>query len=100
MQYSIMAIRDVLAEKRRAELYPNIRITTVGQFNSSFTPALDLHPHGNVPWWGEPAGQIVEQPWSVANSTNVALHGGFGTFSAICWVFGRQIYMTHYHRRR
>ena len=91
MQYAILAIRNRLVEQKRANLYPNIRITTVGQFNSSFQPALDLLPHKTVPWWGGDTGQIVEQGWTVANSTNVALHGGFGTFSAVCWVFGRTI---------
>ena len=36
--------------------------------------------------------QTVAQPWSVANSTSVAGGGGFGHFSAVCWIFGREVF--------
>ena len=100
MQYSIAAIRDVIAERDRAAQYPNLRLLTVGQFNASATPQPDIAPHPFVPWWGGGTGQTVEQPWSVANGTSgprdhsrtsVMANGGFGYFSAICWVFGRQL---------
>ena len=36
--------------------------------------------------------KTVQQPWSVASAKTVAGDGGFGYFSAVCWIFGREIY--------
>ena len=36
--------------------------------------------------------QTVEQSWSVASAKTVANSKGFGYFSAVCWIFGREVF--------
>ena len=72
------AITNASEEAALADKYPHIRLFTVGQKTSSKTPIDDL--------------QTIEQPWAVANSTSVAGGGGFGYFSAVCWIFGREVH--------
>ena len=78
MQFAMPAIANSSTEIEAANKYPDIRLFTVGQKTSSRTPLDDL--------------QTTEELWSVANSTTVAGRGGFGYFSAVCWIFGRQVY--------
>jgi sialate O-acetylesterase len=78
MQFAMPAITNASEEAARAEHYPSIRLFTVGQKTASKVPLDDL--------------QSVAQPWSVANSTSVAGGGGFGHFSAVCWIFGREVF--------
>ena len=78
MQFAMPAIANASVEAALADKYPSIRLFTVGQGTSSKAPLDDL--------------QSVAQPWSVANSTSVAGGGGFGHFSAVCWIFGREVF--------
>jgi len=77
MQFSMPAITNASAERQLANNYPTIRLFTVGQKNKSSVPWADL--------------QTIEQNWSVANNISINGGGGFGWFSAVCWIFGRQI---------
>lgn len=72
------AITNASAEALLADQYPHIRIFTVGQKTSSHTPLADLGS--------------VEAPWEVANHTSIAQGGRFGRFSAVCWIFGREVF--------
>lgn len=78
MQFSMPAIANATEEAARADAYPLIRLFTVGQGTKSTTPLDDL--------------QTIEQRWSVANRTSIGGNGGFGYFSAVCWVFGREVF--------
>ena len=78
MEFAMPAITNASEEAARAEHYPNIRLFTVGQKTASKLPLDDL--------------QSVEQPWSVANATSIAGGGRFGHFSAVCWIFGPNLY--------
>lgn len=78
MQFAMPAIENAAAEAKRADAYPLIRLFTVGQKTSSTTPLDDL--------------QTIEQRWSVANHTSIGGKGGFGYFSAVCWIFGRTVF--------
>lgn len=78
MQFAIPAIENATAEIALADHYPSIRLFTVGQKTSSATPLGDL--------------QTIEQPWSVASHQSIAGGGGFGLFSAVCWIFGREVF--------
>ena len=86
MQFAMTVITNASSEAARADSYPDIRIFTVGQGTSSTMPIDDL--------------QTIEQPWSVANHTSIASGSGdyprdkdaFGYFSAVCWVFGREVF--------
>lgn len=77
MQFAMGAITNVSVERELANNYPTIRLFTVGQKTASKTPLSDL--------------QTIEQNWSVASNTTIVGGGGFGWFSAVCWIFGRQI---------
>lgn len=78
MQFSVPAMTNSSAEANRANDYPAIRLFTVGQGTSSKTPLTDL--------------KTVSQPWAVANNVSVSGGGSFGHFSAVCWIFGRDIF--------
>jgi len=78
MQFAMPNIANASREVSRADKYPSIRLFTVGQGTRSTTPLDDL--------------QTIEEQWSVSNSTSIAGNGGFGYFSAVCWVFGREVY--------
>jgi len=78
MQFAMPAIENATTEIATADKYPLIRLFTVGQKTSSRAPLQDL--------------QTIEQQWSVASSKTVAGGGGFGYFSAVCWIFGRQLH--------
>jgi hypothetical protein len=72
------AIANASEEIQMANAYPLIRLFTVGQKTSSKTPLNDL--------------QTIQQNWSVTSNTTIAGGGGFGYFSAVCWIFGRTIF--------
>merc|ERR1740138_269372 len=55
-----------------------IRLFSVGQRTKSNTPLDDL--------------QTIEETWSVASNTSVANGGRFGYFSAVCWIYGRELF--------
>jgi len=77
MQFAMGAITNASVEKQLANNYPTIRLFTVGQKTKSNTPLNDL--------------QTIEQNWSVASNVSIVGGGGFGWFSAVCWIFGRTI---------
>ena len=70
------------AEIAEAVNYPHIRLFTVGEPKQAQPGQAPLHDL-----------QDVAQPWFVANSSTTAGPGGgaFGAFSAVCWLFGREL---------
>jgi sialate O-acetylesterase len=76
MEFTVASAFNASAEIAAAN-YPNIRVFTVGQGNSSQTPFTDLGS--------------VEQNWTAVTPKSV---GGpeFGYFSAICYFFGRDVF--------
>jgi sialate O-acetylesterase len=61
----------------RAAAYPDIRITTVGTGTTSYTPLQQL--------------ATIQQNWTVASPATVGV-GNWSAFSAVCWLFGRNIH--------
>jgi len=78
MQFAMPAIENASAEAALADSYPLIRLFTVGQGTQSKTPLDDL--------------QTIEQAWSVADRTSIGGRRRFGHFSAVCWIFGREVF--------
>jgi sialate O-acetylesterase len=82
MQFSMPAIENASAEAVLADSYPLIRLFTVGWGTASKILLDDL--------------QTIEQAWSVADHTSIGGTGtsvaGFGYFSAVCWIFGREVF--------
>ena len=78
MQFSVPAMTNSSSETADANNYPLLRLFTVGQGTSSKTPLLNL--------------VTIEQKWSVNNESSVNDHNGFGYFSAVCYIFGREIH--------
>jgi len=78
MQFAMPAIENASTEAARADAYPSIRLFSVGQGTSSPTPLDDL--------------QTIQEGWTVANHTSIAAGGAFGYFSAVCWIFGRELF--------
>jgi len=82
MEYSMVAVTNKTEERQLANLYPHIRLFSVGHGTQSNTPLLDL--------------KTVWDPWQVASNETIWGHWSpghtmFGTFSAVCWLFGRQV---------
>ncbi|XP_062522422.1 sialate O-acetylesterase-like [Corticium candelabrum] len=77
MEFTLGSGFNASEEIARANLYPNIRLMTVGQRTASPTPLTEL--------------QTIEQEWSIASNESV---GGedWTYFSAVCWLFGRDIH--------
>ena len=82
MEFSMPAVANASSERQLANKYPNIRFLTVGHRTSSPTPLRDL--------------QTVWEPWQVASNETIDKDYSptshlFATFSAVCWLFGRQL---------
>ena len=74
------AVANQSKEIAAADRYPHIRLFTVGQAtqNGPGEPSLlDL--------------RTVQQPWSVAGNSTVAAGGEFGVFSAVCFLYGKEL---------
>lgn len=70
-------MNNMTAEIAAASAYPNIRLFTVGQKTKSNAPLTQL--------------ATIEEPW--ARASNASLGGAaWDTFSAVCWLFGRDIH--------
>ena len=82
MEFSMPAVANASSERQLANKYPNIRFLSVGHRTSSPTPLRDL--------------QTVWEPWQVASNETIDKDYSptshlFATFSAVCWLFGRQL---------
>jgi sialate O-acetylesterase len=81
MEFAMPAIENASDEAVLADSYPLIRLFTVGippLFSASKTLLDDL--------------QTIEQAWSVADHTSIRGEGRFTYFSAVCWIFGREVF--------
>ena len=78
MVFAMPSITNSSDEISRAELYPDVRTFTVGMASRGGAPLEQL--------------ATIEQPWAVVNSTSIAGGGLFGWMSAVCWVFGREVF--------
>lgn len=82
MEFAMPAVADAAAEKQEANDFPNIRFFSVGHRTQSLTPLRDL--------------QTVWEPWQVASNLTINKdaypgHTLFSTFSATCWLFGKNL---------
>lgn len=82
MEFAVPALTNSTDEAQLANAYPHIRIFSVGHATSSNVPLLDL--------------QTVWEPWQVASNLTIREdyapgHTLFSTFSAVCWLFGREV---------
>ena len=74
------AVSNASAEIAAANNYPHIRLFTVGAATANAPgapPLVDL--------------RTVQQPWAVASNRTVAANGEFGDFSAVCFLFGKEL---------
>lgn len=76
MQFTVAQLINATAEIALAANYPQIRIMTVGQGTASATPLPEL--------------ATIAQNWSVASPSTVGA-GNWSEFSAVCWLFGRDL---------
>ncbi|XP_073513483.1 sialate O-acetylesterase [Phyllobates terribilis] len=75
MEMTVSQIFNASEELARAACYPNVRLFTAA-LESSDTELLDLAK--------------VDLEWSVPTAQNLG-HGAFTYFSAVCWIFGRNL---------
>ena len=59
------------------EHYQHLRVVTIGCYTQSDVPLPDL--------------QKIEKTWSLPNEESMKREGFFGRFSAVCWLFGKEI---------
>ena len=78
MQFALSVIENATVEIAHSDHYPLIRLFTVGREFGSSVPLDDL--------------QTVEQQWAIASAGAVAGGGEYGYFSAVCWIFGRELF--------
>jgi hypothetical protein len=77
MQFTVLSGFNASAEIAAAEAYPNIRVMTVGQGSTSYTPLPQL--------------ASIAFPWAPAGSALIG-SGNWTSFSAVCWFFGRNVF--------
>jgi sialate O-acetylesterase len=77
MQFTLPSVFNATEEEAKANSYPHIRVMTVGQKTASPVPLTEL--------------KTIEQNWSVAYNTTIG-GGNWTYFSAVCWLFGRDVY--------
>ena len=79
MQFSTPMVWNASAEVAAAANYPSIRVMSIGQLTTSATPLTDL--------------AAVNLSWSRASEVGViGGPGNWTTFSAVCWLFGRDLF--------
>ena len=76
------AVANRTIGQQAANAFPTIRFFSVGHRTASPTPLKDL--------------QTVWEPWQVASNTTLDKDFGpghtlFSTFSAVCWLFGKEL---------
>lgn len=82
MEFAMPAVANASAERQVANHYPTIRFFTVGHRTASPSPLKNL--------------QTWTEPWQVASNLTINEdyspgHTLFSTFSAVCWLFGRDL---------
>ena len=82
MEFSMAAVANRTMEKQAANNFPTVRFFSVGHRTASPTPLRDL--------------QTVWEPWQVASNLTINQNYGpghtlFSTFSAVCWLFGKEV---------
>jgi len=80
MQFTLLSnagVPNATAEIADANNYPNIRVMTVGQGNSSAVPFTEL--------------ASIELNWAAASNLTIGA-GGWSSFSAVCWFTYRDVF--------
>ena len=82
MEYAMPAVANKTLERQAANHFPTIRFFSVGHSTASVTPLRNL--------------QSVWEPWQVASNVSINKdyspgHTLFSTFSAVCWLFGKEL---------
>jgi sialate O-acetylesterase len=77
VQFTVDQAFNATAEVAAANNYPYLRVVTVGQSSTSYTPLTQL--------------ASIEQNWIAASNLTIGA-GNWSAFSAVCWFFGRDIY--------
>jgi sialate O-acetylesterase len=77
MQFTLSQAVNASAEIAAANGYPGIRVMSVGDGSTSYTPLSQL--------------ASLQLGWTVANSSVIG-YGNWSYFSAVCWLFARDVY--------
>jgi len=77
VQFTTVSSVNGTAEVAAADGYPRIRVMTVGEGDTSYTPLNNL--------------ASIAQTWSVASAASIGV-GNWSEFSAVCWFFGRDLF--------
>jgi sialate O-acetylesterase len=77
MQFTLPSAFNASVEVARWANYPDIRLFTVGQGTTSYTPLNQL--------------ATIAQPWTVGSPASVGV-GNWSEFSAVCALFARNIH--------
>ncbi|XP_065177666.1 sialate O-acetylesterase-like [Sycon ciliatum] len=79
MQFTLDQAFNATAEAAAADGFPNIRVFTVA-LKPSLKPELELLG--------------ITEPWMAASKASIGGGGAWKYFSAVCWLFGRDLYTS------
>lgn len=78
MEYSMPGqVNGTQIVQEAVQHYQHMRVVTIGCYTQSDTPLPDL--------------QKIEKTWSLPSEESMMREGSFGRFSAVCWLFGKEI---------
>jgi hypothetical protein len=78
MEFTVNMSFNGSQEVALANNYPNIRVFTVGQGNTSLTPYAEL--------------ASIEQTWATASQASIGGAGLWTYFSGVCWFYAKNLY--------